>query len=123
MPALARQHYLKAKEYSYSKQHENTIKECNESIKIKPTAEAYCEMAVSYMEKKDFNAAIGYLKESIKINPKYPKPQYAIAVCYISINPADTKSARMHYEKAKKLKYQIPEWFIRRLKKLEGASK
>jgi len=122
-PPLAKKHYLRGKEYYYKKEFDRAISEYKESIKIKPTAEAYCELAVSYMEKEDFKTAIEKLKESIKINPEYPKSEYAIAVCYIRIKPPDLKLAREHFERSKKLGYHPPEWFERHLRRLEGEDK
>ncbi len=114
-------HYLKGRQHYYKKEFDQAILEFTESIKTKPTAEVYCELGISYMEKGDFNAAIENLKRSIELKGQYPKAEYAMAVCYTRINPPDTKSAREHLEKAKKLGYQIPEWFEKHLAKLETA--
>lgn len=119
MPVLAKNHYLKGKEYYYIKEFDKAISAFKESIKIKSTAEAHCELAVSYMEKDDFKTAIDHLKTAIKLNPEHPKSEYAIAVCYARINPPDVKLAREHYTRAKNLGYNIPEWFERHLKRLE----
>ena len=119
MPRRARDHYTRGNEHSYKKETDKAISEYGKSIEIKPTAEAYCGLAVSYMEKGDYKTAIINLKASIKLNPKYPKSEYAIAVCYTHLRPRQVKLAREHLEKAKKLGYQVPEWFKRHLLKLE----
>ncbi len=120
MPESAKGHYVKGKEYYYKKDFDKAISEYKKSIKIKPTAQAYCELAVSYMEKEDFKTAIENLQASIELDSRYPKSEYAIAVCYTRINPPDLKLAREHLEKAKKLGYRVPEWFKRHLSELEG---
>ena len=119
MPDPSKSHYIKGKEYYYKREFDNAISEFKKSIKIKPTPQAHGELAVSYMEKEDFKIAIENLKASIDLDPKYPKAQYAMAVCYTRINPPDVKSARRHFEKAKKLGYQPPDWFEKFLSKLE----
>lgn len=120
MPEPAKEHYIKGQEYYYQKDFDKAISEYKESIKIKPTAQAYCELALSYMEKGDFTRGIENLKESIALNSQYPKAEYALAVCYARINPPDIKLAREHFEKSKQLRYHAPEWFEKYLKKLEG---
>lgn len=113
--------------YAYKQKHaslKNTIDLTQSpqklNTKFDPKAKSYCEEAILYMEKGNFKKAIENLKVSIEIDPAYPKAQYAMAVCYARIDPPNTALARQHYEKAKELGYQVPEWFERHLKKLEG---
>ncbi|MFH0732181.1 MAG: tetratricopeptide repeat protein [Candidatus Omnitrophota bacterium] len=95
----------------------------DKSNQFNPAAKTLCESAVSYMEKGDFTIAIENLKKAIKIDPRYPKPEYALAVCYLRMEPPDLNAAKEHYEKSKGLGYHPPEWFERHLRKLEGKEK
>lgn len=89
-------------------------------VNFAPEAGVYCDKAIAFMEKNDFKKAISYLQKSLEKDPRYPKSEYALAVCYIRMNPPDLKSAKEHYQRAKKLGYQAQEWFERHLKRLEG---
>jgi len=120
MPQTAKEHYIKGEAFYYSKAFDKAISEYKASIEVNPTPEAHCSLAVSYMEKNDFENAIRNLETSIQLNPNYPKSEYAMAVCYTRIDPPNIELAKKHYQKAKKLGYQIPEWFNAHLTKLQG---
>jgi len=79
-----------------------------------------CDLAISYMEKQDYKAAINNLQAAVKIDPQHPKSNYALAVCYARINPPDTVLSRQYLKKAKDLGYNVPDWLNRHLDVLEG---
>jgi len=85
--------------------------------------EAWCEYAVTLMELNRFDEAISPLKKAIELNPNYPKAHYVLAVAYVRKKTPDTKSARRSYERAVKLGYRVPEWFVRYVESVERKAK
>jgi len=72
------------------------------------------------MEKNDFGAAQKILAQALQIDPQYPKANYALAVCYLRVNPPDLVKAKVYRDKAAKSGYRVPQWFDDYSKKLEN---
>ena len=119
MSLAAREYYLAGKDDYIQRNFNSAVANFKKSIEVEPTAEAFCELAITHMENNKFAAAIEHLKTSIGLNERYPKSAYAMAVCYLRIKPANIKLARLYYKKAVELGYNVPEWFERHLERLE----
>lgn len=75
------------------------------------TKSSLCQKGIALMEESKFEAALEALNQAIKIDPQYPKANYALAVCYLRMDPPDLVKARQYRQKAFAGGYVIPAWF------------
>jgi hypothetical protein len=85
--------------------------------------EKLCEQAIVMMEKRQFDPAIKVLGKVLILDQDYPKANYVMAVAYLRKSLPDTKKAVEYRDKAKKLGYQIPQWFDDYLKKIQAEKR
>ncbi|MDP8254059.1 MAG: tetratricopeptide repeat protein [Candidatus Kaelpia aquatica] len=126
-PAAAQEsgEYFKSGRLYYINRDIAKAKNCFETaLKLNPEyAEAWRELGVCYMEEGDFEKAINLLSQSLELNPDSPKSNYAIAVAYLKKEEPDVELAKKCYNKAVKLGYSIPEWFLSFLQRCEEGVK
>lgn len=68
---LANQKLEEAQKNFYHHNYEETIKLCDESIAIQPTAQAYCERGGAYGVLRNFNKTVEDCTQAIKLDPNY----------------------------------------------------
>ena len=119
IPDKAVRHYVSGKKFYIEKNFTAAQSAFNKSINIFESAEVYCALALCYMEQNNFGIAIEKLNKSVALDPIYPKAEYALAVSYAQMLPPNVEEAKKHCEKAKELGYNIPDWFVGYLAKIE----
>lgn len=82
-------------------------------------SEAWCDYGIALMDLGKFEEAAEPLKKSVHLKSDYAKAHYALAVAYIRNKEPQAKLARSEYEKAVKLGYKVPDWFVKYLAAVE----
>ncbi|MDP8216514.1 MAG: tetratricopeptide repeat protein [Candidatus Kaelpia imicola] len=122
-PAAAQEsgEYFKSGRLHYINRDIAKAKNCfEEALKLNPEyAKAWRELGICYMEEGNFEKAINSLNQSLKLNPDSPKANYAIAVAYLKKEEPSIELAKKGYNKAVKLGYNIPKWFLTFLQRCE----
>ena len=67
----------------------NAIRECKRAVQDKPTAEAYTNLGVAYIQVGKNNKALDALQEGVRRAPNDPMAQYNLAVIYSLMNQND----------------------------------
>jgi Flp pilus assembly protein TadD len=68
---------------------QNAIRECKRAVQDKPTAEAYTNLGVAYIQVGKNNKALDALREGVRLAPNDPMAQYNLAVIYSLMNQND----------------------------------
>jgi len=77
---------------------DDAVREFHNALIAKPSSYAYANLATYYYENKDYDQAIGYYKEAIRLDPDNARMYFNLGQAYLVKEQFD--EARISYEKA-----------------------
>ena len=75
--------------YANQGDYQNAIRECKRAVQDDPTAEAYSNLGVAYIQVGKNNMALEALQKGVSLAPLDPFAQYNLAVIYSLLNRND----------------------------------
>lgn len=123
LPPVER-HFRMAQHYHASGKFQEAIQELELALDEDPQhVPSNCELGIIYMGQDDYDKAIVQLKETLELDPEYPKTHYALANAYARKPEPEVELAREHLDEAIRLGYHAVPWFLDYMKRLEAKEK
>lgn len=114
-----KEHFEKGVQLSLKGQHDEAIKEYEETIKINPkSAEAYNNLGFAYFDKGDADKAIEAQKKALEITPGLANGFYGLAMAYEK--KGDKANAISNWKEFAKLSQPHSKWWMKAQEHIEA---